>query len=58
MASSLPSVDDLRVVLEVGELGDPLVQVGVADVRGIQVGELFVEGQGDVVGVVPGEFWH
>ena len=39
-----------RIVLEICQLGDPLVQVGIADVGGIQIREFLIQGQRDVVG--------
>src|SRR5580704_5630902 len=54
----LPFRRRFRIILELFQLGDPLVQVGIPDVRRIQVRELFVERQRDVIGAVPSESRH
>ena len=41
----------LGIVLEVVQFGDPLVQVGVTDVGGVEIGEFLVECFRDVLGV-------
>src|SRR5437016_9318133 len=47
-----------RVVLEILELGDPLMQIGVADVRWVDVWKFLIECKADVFALVPGQFRH
>src|SRR3989338_8352509 len=52
----LALVRALRVVGEPLEPRHPLVQVGEADAKRVGVRKLFQQGQGDPLGVVPGQF--
>src|SRR5260370_36290800 len=47
-----------RIVAEIVELGDPLVQVGEAHLERILLGKLVIESHGDVFRLVPGDSLH
>ena len=47
-----------RIILEVGQLGDPFMQVGETDIGWINIRMQFIKAQRDVVRVVPGESRH
>lgn len=48
----------LRVVAKIRELYDPFVQIGVADMRGVELRKFFVERERDGIGLVPVESGH
>jgi hypothetical protein len=42
-----------RIIAKIGQFGDPLVKVGVADMCGVEIGLRLIKAECDVVGVVP-----